>query len=80
MTSTQDQPVRPWGLGRMAQLRSAASPAYSTVEFDPDTQLTHFYDAAGESVDMQRGTVTLSPGTSGSDGTGGGQVSDDSND
>ncbi|MBT2233261.1 putative ATP-grasp-modified RiPP [Nonomuraea sp. NEAU-A123] len=80
MTLTQDQPVRPWGLGRMAKPSPVGPPEYATVEFDPATQLTHFYDAGGEIVDMQRGTVTKSPKNQGNDGTGGPLVSDDSDD
>ncbi|WP_327585523.1 putative ATP-grasp-modified RiPP [Nonomuraea sp. NBC_00507] len=81
MTLTQDQPVRPWGLGRMTQPSPAPPTAYATIEFDPETQLTQFYDASGAIVDMQRGTVTMSDENSGSDGSGSGQqVADDSND
>jgi putative ATP-grasp target RiPP len=49
--------------------------------FDPETQLTHFHDAAGAIVDMQRGTVTMSDEDASKDGSGSGnQVADDSDD
>ncbi|MFI7454638.1 putative ATP-grasp-modified RiPP [Nonomuraea sp. NPDC049714] len=52
---------------------------YATITFDPETQLTHFHDAGGAIVDMQRGTVTTSQG--GSDGSANSpKVADDSND
>ncbi|MEW1840592.1 putative ATP-grasp-modified RiPP [Nonomuraea angiospora] len=74
-----DQQTRPWGLGQMTPLSSIA-PEYQKVEFDPATQLTAFFDAAGALVDMQRGTITQSPKNSGSDGQSGPKVNDDSND
>ncbi|MFC4114145.1 putative ATP-grasp-modified RiPP [Nonomuraea zeae] len=73
-----DQLARPWGLGRMTQLQPVV-PEYQTVVFTPETQLTSFYDAAGALVDMQRGTVTYSPG-GGGDGDGSSSSADDSND
>jgi putative ATP-grasp target RiPP len=77
---TTGQLARPWGLGRMTWPSPAEPPEYETVILDPETQLTHFYDATGAIVDMQRGTVTMSPSGSGSDGSNGPRVADDSND
>jgi putative ATP-grasp target RiPP len=59
---------------------SPVVPEYHKVEFDPASQLTTFFDAAGAPVDMQRGTITQSPKNSGNDGQGGPKVNDDSND
>ena len=79
MAMTPNQTVRPWGLSRMAQPCSVAPLEYATITFDPETQLTHFHDAGGAIVDMQRGTVTTSQG--GSDGSANSpKVADDSND
>ncbi|WP_327086974.1 putative ATP-grasp-modified RiPP [Nonomuraea sp. NBC_01738] len=73
--------VRPWGLRRMTETLAEEPQPWRTMAFDADTQLTTFYDANGAIVDMQRGTVTISPGGTGSDGSGTNpKVADDSND
>ncbi|MFC4586967.1 putative ATP-grasp-modified RiPP [Sphaerisporangium corydalis] len=78
--------TQPWGLSRSTEHLPAAPPPYETTSFDPETQLTRFYDAQGAIVDMGKDgtsrtfvTVTVSKG-GGGDGSGGAaQVADDSN-
>ncbi|MFF4991554.1 putative ATP-grasp-modified RiPP [Streptosporangium saharense] len=42
----------PWGLGRATEQLVRVLPPYTRTEFDPVSQLTHFYDACGQRVDM----------------------------
>lgn len=76
MTLVKDQPVQPWGLGRMTPTSPAVS-EFQTVVFDPETQLTHFYDANGAIVDMATSTVTKSKGGGGDGSSGATEVTDD---
>ncbi|MEU4579993.1 putative ATP-grasp-modified RiPP [Nonomuraea sp. NPDC023979] len=77
MTLTQEQCARPWGLSRMAPPSPPTSPEYATVEFDPDTQLTHFRDAAGALVDMAKSTISYSQGGGGDGSKNAPKVADD---
>ncbi|MEU8206582.1 putative ATP-grasp-modified RiPP [Streptosporangium sp. NPDC049046] len=82
---SNSQTMRPWGLSRMTERLPEAPASYETFKFDPDTQLTNFYDASGAIVDMGKDstnrnfvTVTVSRG-GGGDGSGGAsQTADDS--
>ncbi|MEU7863460.1 putative ATP-grasp-modified RiPP [Nonomuraea sp. NPDC049141] len=78
MTLTQDQPVRPWGMSRTTERLPATPLPYTTVQLDPGSQVTRFYDHQGGIVDMGTfATVTMSkPGDGAANAP---NVADDSN-
>lgn len=71
--------MMPWGLRQATEDFAKEPPLYETIEFDPDTQLTHFRDGAGAIVDMgQKVTVTMSKGGGGDGSSTSKSVADDS--
>ncbi|GAB2467967.1 hypothetical protein GCM10027187_40170 [Streptosporangium sandarakinum] len=79
MTLLMEQ-TAPWGLSRATTPLPEEDGLYASVQLDPTTQVTRFYDRDGAPVDMgNKVTITKSRG-GGNDGSGGSPaVADDSN-
>ncbi|WP_329083767.1 MULTISPECIES: putative ATP-grasp-modified RiPP [unclassified Streptosporangium] len=45
--------LQPWGLSRATEVHDDDPPFYASVEVDPVTQLSVFYDEGGEIIDAK---------------------------
>ncbi|MEV7005473.1 putative ATP-grasp-modified RiPP [Streptosporangium sp. NPDC051022] len=66
-------PMRPWGLSRMTPIEELVEIGYTIRELDPETQITRYFDQAGQPVKMgKHGTnraVSSSKATGSGDGS-----------
>jgi putative ATP-grasp target RiPP len=73
-------PVRPWGVGRLAPYPTTVLLPHASVSIDPDTQLGVFRDRTGRVVEMGKHGTSSGTETSTStspDGQGGGDQGSD---
>lgn len=75
--------TRPWSLGRMVAYPAIEAQKFTTIEMDPDTQMSVFRDGAGMPLEMgQHGTAkptkSMQDNTSNQDGKGDQDMAQDS--
>lgn len=69
---SEDVRLRPWGARRAMPFTGPVGTGYTRLELDPETQMTRYFDGAGQPLEMgKHGTnkaTNKSESTSGGDG------------